>query len=186
MLKHILKRSSKNNSPKFKRSDANIPTLFNRYDMPVNIDKNFSAHTDIQDEPIHVIPPSPPHIKGRSLTNSIAASRIGIFSDTLLYSEFITSFLQILEVDIKHFGHPNTFNKNTYSQYDDISAWIIFLSDSNGAHTQDYFLDRFLDRYVEKPSLFLCSETNRVKTSEKINQFVIDTGLFQQSTKAYA
>jgi len=149
---------------------------------------------DFQDEPIHVIDhhdrrsPSYPHtshlakpqLKRRSIQHqSPSVHGIGIFSDTLLYSDFIRSSLQILEIDIKHFGHPNTFQPKAYPLYDSISAWIIFLSDGSDFHSQEHFLDRFLDRYVDKPTLFLCAQTNRVKTSEKINQFVAETGLFK-------
>jgi len=101
---------------------------------------------------------------------------IGIFSDTKQYSDFIKSSLQVLEINIKHFGHPDTYQANNYAIYDDIQAWIIFLSDGG-----DYlFLDQFLDRYVEKPTLFLCAQSTRVKTAEKINQFVKETALFEQ------
>jgi len=154
---------------------------------------------DFHDEPIHVIDHPKQSQATNKYTKSLAKLKrrsnqrqpptekgIGIFSDTLLYSDFIRSSLQILEIDIKHFGHPNTFQSSAYSRFDDISAWIIFLSDNSDYHSLDHFLDRFLDRYVDKPTLFLCAQSNRVKTSEKINKFVAETRLFNLPSSVYA
>ena len=197
MFKRSLKKSSKLKEAQTKQnsnvSSISIPQLH----QSVLLD-------EFQDEPIHVIDvptqnqrkslTSNPHIKQKTIQSMTPTNTgIGIFSDTPIYSEFIRLSLQILEIDIKHYGHPSTFTPSAYAHYDDISAWIIFLSDGNDQHSIDRFLEQFLDRYVHKPTLFLCAETNIVKTSEKINQFVAETGLFklpykfmQTENKAFA
>lgn len=104
---------------------------------------------------------------------------MGVFCDTAFYANFIKSSLQILEIEIKHFAPPATFTSTEYSSYDEISAWIVFVSDGGDFH----FIDRFVDRYVDKPTLFICPQTSIVKTSEKINQFVAETKLFNLNTE---
>jgi len=176
----MFKRSSK---PKIiqQHTSSNNPNL------PIYQRKQANWVAEFPDEPIHIVDHHEQSqlsslrdklkLKRRSIQRqSTSENGIGIFSDTLLYSDFIRSSLQILEIDIKHFGHPNTFQPKAYPLYDNISAWIIFLSDGSDYH----FLDRFLERYVDKPTLFLCAQTNRVKTSGKINQFVAETGLFSR------
>ena len=102
--------------------------------------------------------------------SSVASKSLGIFSDTIIYSAMIKSELKQYDVTIKHFNHPNTFTSEKYSTFDDISAWIIFLSDDK----TDGFLDKFIDRYVDKPTLFLFAKANRFETAQKINQFVAE------------
>jgi len=93
---------------------------------------------------------------------------LGIFSDTKIYSAMINSELQGYNLNIKHFNHPRTFKKSKYPLFDSVSAWIVFLSEEGDSE----FLDKFLDRYIEKPTLFLFPKTNRLKTAEKIREFV--------------
>mgnify|MGYP000603717440 CR=1 FL=1 len=98
---------------------------------------------------------------------------LGIFSDTRMYSALIKSELERYSLNIKHFNHPKTFVASKYPYFDGVSAWIVFLSDD----CDNEFLDKFIDRYVDKPTLFLCPKTNRLKTSQKIYQFVCKSGL---------
>jgi len=161
-------------------------TILGRLNTPQHKNPQTTELDDLQDKPIHVMEQpkanrQPSHLAIPFLKRSTilhpptSKKRIGIFCDSLLYADFIRSSLQVLEIDIQYFGHPNTFQVNKYTLYDNISAWVIFLSDGS-----DYlFLDNFLDRYVNKPTLFLNAQTNRVKTSEKINQFVTATELFK-------
>jgi len=151
--------------------------------VPAEMKRGLTWLDDIRDEPIHVSAKHEPCrptlkvVKPKPLSvacQSPSENGIGIFSETKLYYDFIRSSLQILEVNIKHFDHPRTFLPINYSFYDDIPAWVIFLSDGS-----DYqFLDQFLDRYVEKPTLFLSTQISRVKTVDKINQFIAETELF--------
>jgi hypothetical protein len=104
-------------------------------------------------------------LKNRKLTKSL-----GIFSDTKMYSALIRSELQSYQLNVKHFNHPKTFVKRKYPLFDSVSAWIVFLSDDCDSE----FLDTFVDRYYEKPTLFLCPKTSRAKTSEKIEAFIAD------------
>ena len=187
MFKRASKRFSKFKNKQRLKKSANIPA---------DQQKQATWLDDFKDEAIHVIDKPKLHLASNQFTHFLAMPKlkrkpiqprspsqkgIGIFSATFLYSDFIRSSLQILEVDIEHFGHPNTLHATAYPIYDDIPAWIIFLSDSSGFHSQDHFLERFLERYVDKPTLFLCAQASRVKTSEKINQFIADTGLFKPS-----
>jgi len=109
----------------------------------------------------------------RSDIGSIRSGSLGIFSDTKMYSALIKSELNSYDINIKHFNHPKTFIPCQYPFFDSISAWIIFLSDE----ADDAFLDNFIDRYIDKPSLFLFAKTNRLKTAQKINDFVKEAGL---------
>ena len=71
------------------------------------------------------------------------------------------------ELDIKHFNHPSSFKKDKYPFFDTISSWIIFISDEQDSD----FLDDFLDRYVDKPTLFLYSKVNKGACMSSIEQF---------------
>jgi hypothetical protein len=98
---------------------------------------------------------------------------LGVFSDSKIYSALIHSILSTHDLDIKHFNHPVTFRKSQYSFFDTISSWIIFLSDE---HDSD-FLDCFLDRYVDKPTLFLFSKINKEACVSRIEQFIEQNNL---------
>jgi len=98
----------------------------------------------------------------------VSSNSLGIFSDTKIYSAFIKYEIDNYELNLKHFNHPRTFQPNNYSLFDSISAWMVFLSDSCDSD----FLDAFIERYVDKPTLFLCPKTKRETTTHKINQFV--------------
>ena len=185
MFKRTSKLFSKRPS---KPKEIQRHALLGRRNTPQHKNPKTTVLDDLHDKPIHVM--DQPKANQRSSHLAIpflkrsailrlptSKKRVGIFCDSLLYADFIRSSLQILEIDIQYFGHPNTFQASNYTLYDDISAWVIFLSDGS-----DYlFLDNFLDRYVNKPTLFLNAQTNRVKTSEKINQFVIEVGIFKLS-----
>jgi len=109
----------------------------------------------------------------RSGLGNVKPGSLGVFSDTKMYSALIKSELNSYDINIKHFNHPKTFIPCQYPFFDSISAWIIFLSDE----ADDDFLDHFIDRYIDKPSLFLFAKTNRLKTTQKINDFVKEAGL---------
>lgn len=95
-------------------------------------------------------------------------SGLGVFSDSKIYSALIHSVLSDYYLNIQHFNHPSTFKPSNYKLFDSISAWIIFLSDENDCD----FLDLFLDRYVDKPTLFLFSKLNKDASIKRINQFI--------------
>lgn len=94
--------------------------------------------------------------------------KLGVFSDSKAYSAFVKSELSRLEVDIQHFNHPRTLSKTNNLHLDTIDAWIIFLSEES----EDDFLDHFLDRFFEKPTLFLVPKTGRKTSATSIKDFV--------------
>jgi|TARA_R110002049_G_scaffold99587_5_gene242428 hypothetical protein len=98
---------------------------------------------------------------------------LGVFSDSKIYSALIHSILSKYDLDIQHFNHPSTFKQSNYSCFDSISTWIVFLSDEQDSD----FLDHFLDRYVEKPTLFLFSKVNRGACIGSIGQFIKQNNL---------
>ena len=97
-----------------------------------------------------------------------AKNSLGVFSDSKIYSALIQSVLVNFELNIQHFNHPSTFKPEKYDFFDGVSAWIIFLSDEE----DNTFLDSFLDRYVDKPTLFLFSKLNKDAFVKRISQFV--------------
>lgn len=103
----------------------------------------------------------------RSLGSTVLPS-LGVFSDNKAYSAFVKMELSRLEVDLRHFNHPSSFKSDNYQLLDTIDAWIVFLSDES----EDAFLDDFLDRYINKPTLFMVPKTKRKTASARISQFV--------------
>lgn len=102
---------------------------------------------------------------------------LGIFSDSRIYSAMIKHELKRHDVTIKHFHHPASFRPERFDFFDGIDAWMVFLSD-------DYdgpFLEEFLDRYDDKPTLFLFEGSQRWRTSRNIDQFLVENGLTGQS-----
>lgn len=93
---------------------------------------------------------------------------LGVFSDSKIYSALIHSVLSDYHLNIQHFNHPSTFKPQKFKVFDAISAWIVFLSDESDSD----FLDLFLDRYVDKPTLFLFSKLNKDASIKTINQFI--------------
>jgi len=114
--------------------------------------------------------------RARPLTRSAnceLTKSLGIFSDTKMYSALIQSELQPYELNIQHFNHPNSFTRNKYPLFDNVSAWIIYLSEKGS----DEFLERFIERYFEKPTLFLFAKTKRITTTQKLKTFILDNDL---------
>lgn len=98
---------------------------------------------------------------------------LGIFSDSRIYSAMIKHELKRHDVTIKHFHHPASFRPERFDFFDGIDAWMVFLSD-------DYdgpFLEEFLERYDDKPTLFLFEGSQRWRTSRNIDQFLVENGL---------
>ena len=93
---------------------------------------------------------------------------LGVFSDSRMYSALIRKELQPYQLNIKHFNHPRTFESKKHMLFDQVSAWILFLSDDG----DEDFLDRFIERYYEKPTLFLCPKMTRKNTTERIASFI--------------
>lgn len=98
---------------------------------------------------------------------------LGVFSDSKMYSVLVHFILSKYELDIKHFNHPATFKKDKYPFFDTISSWIIFISDEQDSG----FLDNFLDRYVDKPTLFLFSKVNKEACMSSIEKFIKQNNL---------
>ncbi len=103
---------------------------------------------------------------------SIASKKIGVFSDSKIYSALIQSLLNPHELSIGHFNHPNTFVAEKFTEFDEISAWIIFLSDED----ESDFLDQFLNRYENIPTLFLFPKMKRANCQSTINEFIREHG----------
>lgn len=106
--------------------------------------------------------------EGKHFLNSL-----GVFSDSKIYSALIHSALSKYDLDVQHFNHPDTFTQNKYAHFDSISSWIIFLSDEQDCD----FLDKFLDRYVDKPTLFLFSKLNKDACMSRIEKFIRQNNL---------
>ena len=104
---------------------------------------------------------------------------LGIFSDSKIYSALIQTVLNNFDVNIKHFNHPSTFRPEKYDFFDDVSSWIIFLSEDE----DNQFLDNFLDRYVDKPTLFLFSKLNKDAFVKRISQFIQQNDLHRARAK---
>ena len=105
-------------------------------------------------------------------------SGLGVFSDSKIYSALIHSVLSGYHLNIQHFNHPSTFKPERFELFDTVSAWIVFLSDDSGSDADtgysadSDFLDLFIDRYVDKPTLFLFSKLNKDACIKRINQFI--------------
>ena len=98
--------------------------------------------------------------------------KIGVFSDSKIYSALIHSLLKPYSLNVGHFNHPNTFVNEKFNKFDEISAWIIFLSDEDDSD----FLDQFLNRYEDKPALFLVQKMQRSHCHSSIKGFVLEHG----------
>ncbi len=114
---------------------------------------------------------------GRSFLSIIADSvkgvpKLGVFSDNKPYSSFVRAELSKLRVDVQHFNHPSTFNASNFTQLDKIDAWIVFLSDDSDGE----FLDAFIDRYIDKPTLFLVPKAKRKTATHTIREFIESLG----------
>lgn len=106
----------------------------------------------------------------RENSNEISSRlpKLGVFSDNKAYSAFLKTELSKLNVDLQHFNHPNSFKPDNYPHLDTIDAWVVFLSDE----AEENFLDEFLGRYIDKPTLFLMPKTKRKTSSLSISKFV--------------
>lgn len=105
-----------------------------------------------------------------------ADKTIGVFSDSKIYSALIQSVITPYQLNVGHFNHPDTFSPKKYAYFDEISCWIVFLSDD---HESD-FIDRFLERYVDKPSLFLVPKMNRETAQASIKKFLSENAYIDQ------
>jgi hypothetical protein len=108
------------------------------------------------------------------------SNSLGVFSDAKIYSALISSEIQQYSVNLKYFNHPNTFVSGKYSLFDNISAWIVFLSED----ADEAFLETFIDRYIDKPCLFLFEKGNRSKTGQKVSRFLTDNGLILKKSSS--
>jgi hypothetical protein len=108
-----------------------------------------------------------------SEAKSKLSNSLGVFSDTKIYSALISSELKKHSVNLKYFNHPKNFISSQYPFFDDVSAWIVFLSED----ADDGFLETFIDRYIDKPCLFLFEKGNRNKTGLKVSRFLEDNHL---------
>lgn len=97
-----------------------------------------------------------------------SGTSLGFFSNSGFYSSFIKATLENCNVANRHVNHPDNFQPENYPFFDTISAWLIYLSEDCNTD----FLNRFLERYYDKPTLFLCPNTDRNKTKRKIQSFV--------------
>jgi hypothetical protein len=101
------------------------------------------------------------------------SNSLGVFSDTKIYSALISSELKQHNTNLKYFNHPKNFISSQYPFFDNVTAWIVFLSEE----ADDSFLETFIDRYIDKPCLFLFAKGNRNKTVQKVSRFLVDNHL---------
>tara|TARA_R110001592_G_scaffold140906_1_gene362024 strand:- start:3920 stop:4660 length:741 start_codon:yes stop_codon:yes gene_type:complete len=107
-----------------------------------------------------------------AVKDSVKAKKIGVFSDSKIYSSLIHSVLNPYSLTVGHFNHPNTFVEKKYKEFDEIDAWVIFLSEED----ESDFLDKFLSRYEDKPTLFLFPKMERSNCHSSINNFILEHG----------
>ncbi len=106
-------------------------------------------------------------------TAPAGAKSLGVFSDSRIYSAMIRHELKRHNVIIDHFHHPASFQPHRFDSFDGIDAWMVFLSDAY----EGSFLEQFLERYSDRPTLFLFERSQRHRTSRNIEQFLTDNGL---------
>ncbi|MFE8072241.1 hypothetical protein QQM79_14385 [Marinobacteraceae bacterium S3BR75-40.1] len=98
---------------------------------------------------------------------------LGVFSDSTGYSALIKQELAAHELFIRYFHRTSTFTPERYPLFDEVAAWIVFLSEDD----ESDFMERFLERYAEKPTLFIFEHNTRHKTAAAIARFVTDNAL---------
>jgi len=108
----------------------------------------------------------------------LSAMSVGIFSDSAAVSELIESEVRNYDIKVEHVSHPSNFTPQHFPDFDKVSVWIICLSEEDDCN----FLDQFIERYIDKSSLFLLEDMNRLKTTRKIEQFVVDSGLIRMAS----
>jgi len=105
--------------------------------------------------------------------NTIKIKSLGFVSDSLTNSKLIVNHVKRTDIQVRHFSHTSVFTSDQYSKLDEISAWIIYTSD----HSDGFFLDQFLDRYIDKASLFLFENMESDYANKKISCFLSEHGL---------
>ena len=159
-------------------SDQELARIFNKYD---GREDSLSQSVETETMPLLREAEEVPTLQARvqepdTEVGSDAPAKektLGIFSDSRIYSAMIKHELKRHDVTIKHFHHPASFKPERFGLFDSIDAWMVFLSD-------DYegdFLDGFLERYEDKPTLFLVEKSQRRRTSRNIDQFLAENGL---------
>jgi hypothetical protein len=103
----------------------------------------------------------------------LVTKTIGIFSDSQAYSDIIKLEVQSHDIEAKQVNEASALSSDLASHLEDVSAWIIHLSDEDNSE----FLDDFLDKHFEKSALFLFEATDNKKSLEKVEQFIIENGL---------
>ncbi len=112
--------------------------------------------------------------------NELCEYSLGVFSDSKMYSALIQKELSRYCLDIRHFNHPKTFIEARQPFFDKISTWILFLSDD----CDERFIEHFVGRYCDKPTLFLCPKMTRKNATEQIREFIDCYRLEKQSQQA--
>ncbi|TDT44456.1 hypothetical protein DES49_0562 [Halospina denitrificans] len=162
-------------------SDWELARIFGNYDK----DDSFSESVETETIPlVHETDGIPIVQTGTQEPETRIASAapareksLGIFSDSRIYSAMIQHELKRHDVTIKHFHHPASFRPERFDFFDSIDAWMVFLSD-------DYegdFLEQFLERYDDKPTLFLFEKCQRRRTARNIDQFLTENTLTKGS-----
>ena len=159
-------------------SDWELARIFKKYDAD---DNRLFESVETETHPllreaaeVPALPPAPRE-PDTAVASAVPARKksLGIFSDSRIYSAMIRHELKHHDVIIEHFHHPTSFQPERFDLFDSIDAWMVFLSD---AYEGD-FLEQFLERYADKPTLFLFEKSQRRRTSRNIDQFLADNGL---------
>lgn len=159
-------------------SDQELERIFNKYD---GREDSLSQSVETETMPLlreAVEVPVVYNVARKPESTAVSAApaaekSLGIFSDSRIYSAMIKHELKRHDVSIKHFHHPASFNAERFGLFDSIDAWMVFLSD-------DYdgpFLEEFLERYDDKPTLFLFEKSQRWRTARNIDQFLAENEL---------
>lgn len=153
---------------------ANSNNSSNEVDEFITVDGDITERESVQSPVSTSIVDSNSALVNDSLAKELDFSHsLGVFSDTKIYSALISSELRQHNINLKYFNHPKNFISSQYSFFDNITAWIVFLSED----ADERFLEVFIDRYIDKPCLFLFAKGNRNKTVQTVSRFLVDNHL---------
>jgi len=103
---------------------------------------------------------------------------IGVLSDSEDSAGSISNQLASAHIAMQYFKFPQAMKSAQSEVFDRIPAWIICLSEDN----HDLFLDEFLDRYIDIPTLFIFDNATSYGTQAKLRSFL--EGFSQQQKQA--
>ena len=101
---------------------------------------------------------------------------IGVLSDSEDSACSVGNQLTAAHISMQYFKFPEAMESAPNEVFDRIPAWIICLSEEN----HDVFLDEFLDRYIDIPTLFIFDNATSFGTQAKLRSFLEGCSLQQK------